>query len=513
MSNDAVITDDEDRLIDKMGEFSSDPVGFVYYSFPWGEGELKDYDGPEKWQLELLMAVRDGLLTLNQAIEVATASGHGVGKSCLVAWLILWGLATKVDTRCIITANTETQLKTKTWPELQKWHRMFIASHWFVFTATSVYSVAAGREKTWRADLIPWSEEKTEAFAGLHNKGKRILVIFDEASAIPDKIWEVTEGALTDEGTEIIWAVFGNPTRNTGRFFDCFNKHRKRWRNVRVDSREVRITNKVKIQQWIEEYGEDSDFVRVRVKGLHPRASDHQFIASDVIEAARKRFLRPDQFTFAAVVIGVDRAWSGDDTKVWLRQGLYSKRLGTFNKGEDDFVVSGYIARWEDEYKADAVFIDFGYGTGIFSSGNQMGRKWKMVEFGGEPTDRRYLNKRMEIWGLMKDWLVGGGKIPDDDDIAEDLKSPEAYEIQTGGNAGRMKMESKEDMKDRGLPSPDDGDALALTFSFPVLSKSQKMFNENTKPRENKQYDPLSINITEQGSNRVYDPLSPLGKV
>src|SRR5690606_38633063 len=112
---------------------------------------------------------------------------------------------------------------------------------------------------------VPWSERNTEAFAGLHNAGKRIIVIFDEASAIPDIIWETTEGALTDVDTEILWFVFGNPTRNTGRFRDCFDggKFAHRWRQQKVDSRQVQRTNKKEIEDWIADYGLDSDFVRV----------------------------------------------------------------------------------------------------------------------------------------------------------------------------------------------------------------------------------------------------------
>ena len=171
-----------------MGKLSKDPHGWVQYAFPCGEGELKDYFGPDEWQTEVLVAIRDGLITVTEALQIAVASGHGAGKSALVAWIILWSLSTFEDTRVVVTANTDTQLKTKTQPELQKWHRLCITRHWFEFTATSLYSTNKQHEKTWRADCIPWSEHRTEAFAGLHNKGKRIVVIMDEGSAIPDVI-------------------------------------------------------------------------------------------------------------------------------------------------------------------------------------------------------------------------------------------------------------------------------------------------------------------------------------
>jgi hypothetical protein len=478
-------------LAKKLKEFVHSPLRFVLFSFPWGEGELKDYIGPEKWQADLLLDIELKLKTPNQVIQEATASGHGVGKSAVVAWLILWAMATMSDTRGVITANTDTQLRTKTWPELGKWFNLFIAKHFFKMTATSIYSADAQYEKTWRMDLIPWSENKTESFAGLHNKGKRLLVIFDEASAIPNIIWEVTEGALTDEKTEIIWCVFGNPTRNTGRFHDCFSRYRHRWNVHRVDSRNVQITNKAQINQWVQDYGEDSDFVKVRVRGDFPSMGDMQFIPSDVVRAARGRHLREDQFDFAPVVIGVDPGWSHDEGVIYLRQGLMSKRLMTYRSVKDDFEIAGHVARFEDEYKADAVFIDLGYGTGIYSGGKQMGRHWRLIPFGGESTDQGFLNKRADMYRQMRDWLKGGGALEDDATICDQLISVEACPVSVGPSAGKIKLESKEEMAKRGIESPNRADALALTFAFPVMSKAQKRYQEI---KQNvKEYNPLEI--------------------
>lgn len=505
----------QSELIEDIGTYTHNPLGFVMYAFPWGTGELEGYSGPEKWQKDVLIFIgeqlKQGKINLYEAIQHAVASGHGVGKSALVAWIILWALSTFEDTKGIVTANTETQLKTKTWAELAKWHRMCITKDWFIFTATAIYSADKEHEKTWRFDQIPWSENKTEAFAGMHNKGKRVVVIMDEASAIPDLIWEVTEGALTDEGTEILWLVFGNPTRNQGRFHSCFNVLRHRWHHLQVDSREVTLTNKEQIKKWIDDYGEDSDFVRVRVKGTFPRASTNQFIPTDIVDEARGKHLRIDQYGFAAVIIGVDRAWSGDnDTTIWLRQGLMSKRLAKFRKDEDDDIVAGRLAYLEDEEQADAVFIDFGYGTGVFSFGKQMGRKWILVPFGGASSNDMYANKRSNMWGDMKDWLKSGGAVPDDQDLCTDLIGPEAFAVRKGPNTGKIILEAKEDMQKRGIASPDDGDGLALTFAFPVMNKSQKQYKllKSTQPD---QYDPLSLK--KQPYEDTYNPLSPLADV
>ena len=307
----------EADLIADIGAFTHDPLGYVLYVFPWGEpGPLQNEAGPRTWQRELLEHVGNQLrsgLTTGDAIQAAIASGHGVGKSAVVSWLILWAMSTCPNTRGVITANTDGQLRTKTWAECKKWHNLALNKHWFVCAATSLHAIGDS-EKTWRIDAIPWSENNTEAFAGLHNKGSRILVIFDEASAISDKIWEVTEGALSDEDTEIIWCAFGNPTRNTGRFAECFGRLAHRWHHQQIDSRTVEGTSKEQAAKFIADYGEDSDFVRVRVKGQFPRAGSNQFISSEV--AANAAQIVPYATLYDPVVMGVDVARFGVDESV-----------------------------------------------------------------------------------------------------------------------------------------------------------------------------------------------------
>ena len=464
----------EKQLVKDMGVLSKDPLSWVYYSFEWGKGELEGFDGPDVWQAEILAKIRDGLITIQAAIQIAVASGHGPGKTALVAWIILWALSTFEDTKGVVTANTETQLKTKTWAELAKWYRLCIVKHWFHFTATAIFSIDPEHEKTWRFDMIAWSENNTEAFAGMHNQGKRVIVIFDEASAISNKIWDVTEGALTDKNTEKIWLVFGNPTRNDGKFFECFHRMRHRWFTKQIDSRTAKMTDKTQINKWVEDYGEDSDFVRVRVRGVFPNVSDRQFIPSSYVEAARTRKISALQFSFAAKIMSVEPAWTGgDEIVIGLRQGNTFKILNTYRKNDDDFEMAGYIAKYEDIEQADAVFIDYGYGTGIYSAGKQLKRKWILVPFGGASIDPGFVNKRGEMWGAMKKWLNEGGSIPDDPILCAQITGPEYYVVATGHNAGKIVLESKEDMKARGLESPNRADNLALTFALPVAPRDK----------------------------------------
>jgi len=445
-----------------------DPLTFVTEAFPWGVGALAEHAGPDAWQVDILSHVRDGL-PIAHAVQIAIASGHGVGKSALVAWLVLWAITTAEDAKGVVTANTESQLRTKTWPELAKWHRLCAFGKDFTLTATSLYSADADHEKTWRVDAIPWSERNTEAFAGLHNQGKRILVMFDEASAIPDIIWETTEGALTDEETQIIWAAFGNPTRNTGRFRECFGRLRHRWQHRQIDSRTARMTNKAQIAQWVADYGEDSDFVRVRVRGVFPRAGSTQLIPSDVVDASRARWENVHTMSFDPLVLGVDVARFGDDSSIILaRRGRHVEWIEP-HRGLDTMQLAARVARKIEQHNPDAVFIDEGsMGAGVVDRLRQLNHDVIGVAFGAGATapvgGEKVANKRAEMWCLMRDWLKTGGAIPDDNDLAADLTG-----VEYGYNADdEILLEKKADMKKRGLASPDRADALALTFAMPV---------------------------------------------
>lgn len=475
--------DDLNSALDFLAHFTNDPVGFVKAAFDWEHDPTLEGKSPQQWQLDILQDIKDNLLTTQTAIRIAVSSGHGIGKSALVAWIILWSITTYPDSRAVVTANTDSQLKSKTWPEVQKWFNKFILKDLFICTATTLTTKEIAHQKTWQANAIPWSKENSEAFAGLHNQGKRITLIFDEGSAIEGIIYEVAEGALTDKDTQIIWCVFGNPTRNTGRFFECFHKHRNLWHCRQIDSRTVDISNKEQLQQWVDTYGEDSDFVRVRVRGVFPSASEYQFIPRKIVDEASERKILEQQVSFAPVIIGVDPAWTGGDTTdIYLRQGLYCKLLGEYQKNDDDMRMANIIAKFEDEYKADAVNIDFGYGTGIYSAGLSMGRRWNLIKFGSKANKKGFANKRAEIWGETKQWLIDGGAIEDDQQLKDDLTSPE-YTI---NNKGEILLESKESMKKRGLASPNRADALALTFAINVVKKSQRVTKCNTD------YDPFA---------------------
>lgn len=503
---------EEDILLAELGRCSKDPVRFALFSFPWKEPgtELADFDGPDVWQLDVLRDIRDGLLTVNQAIQLAVASGHGIGKSALVAIIMIWAISTCEDTRGVVTANTENQLKTKTWAELSKWYRLFIGKHLFKLTATALFSADPEHEKTWRIDMVPWSERNTEAFAGLHNKGKRILVVFDEGSAIPDGIWETTEGALTDDDTEILWLTFGNPTRNTGRFKQCFpgGQFAHRWKTRNIDSRTVKISNKEQLNRWIKDYGEDSDFCRVRVKGMFPRSGTVQFISSEDVENCQS-IETPPTSPADILVIGVDVARFGDDASVlWVRKGRDARSIPPrVLRGADTMAVAAHAAEMFWELGADAIFVDGGgVGGGVVDRLRQLSVPVIEVQFGGkadrthtgdqgEDDGTRYGNKRAEMWGFLRSALRSGIALPEPDTELGKTLAAELIAPEYGFNVhNEIILEKKEDMKKRGLSSPDHADALALTYAYPIYPArlQQKIKGRNNSAQALIEYNPFA---------------------
>lgn len=470
------------ELAGRIGEFRYSPMSHALFAYPW-ETERLPSAGPRTWQREMFQQIEEHLsnpATRHTPCRIAVASGHGIGKSAGISMVNKWALDTCVDTRVVVTANTEGQLLTKTSPELSKWAQLAITADWFKSNATSIASLMRGHDKAWRTDLVTWSENNTEAFAGLHNQGKRIVLIFDEASGIAGKVWEVALGALTDEDTEILWLAFGNPTLNTGAFRECFGKARNLWKTKQIDSRTVEGTNKAYLDELVRTYGEESDIAKVRVRGLFPSASSMQFIAQDVVEAAQARDAMPSMAA-DPVIFGVDCARMGDDESVLaIRCGrdAVSRPWKRWTK-MDSMTLAGDIALEADKYHPDMIFVDAGnIGAAIVDRLRQLRPDTPVMEvwFGGEGRDAELepgvrvhtANKRAEMWTKMRHWLRGAS-IPPEDRLRDDLIGP-TYSF--GGDDTSVMLERKKDMKKRGLPSPDWGDALACTFAEPVMPRA-----------------------------------------
>lgn len=502
------------QLAEFIAQFYGHPYEFVLAVFPWGEPYIMDEDGnqmrnpladkagPEPWQRDILIElgehVRNNMMLSEMGLQMlvwrsAIASGHGVGKSALVAWVIYWLMSTRVDTRGAVTASTQFQLEDKTWPELAKWHNLAINKHWFLWTATGLTFAAypEDKRKNYKVTAATVSEQNTEAFAGLHNEGRTVFVIFDEASGVASKIWEVAEGALTDG--EGFFFAFGNPTRSEGEFADCFDKHSHMYYTRHIDSREVSHTNKTALQDIINKYGIDSDEVKVRIRGLFPSQSFNGFIPREAVEEGIAREVLHDPN--AAIIMAVDVARFGDDeTVIGYRQGrdARSRPFRVF-KGLRTTQITEIVAREADLIRPDAIVIEStGPGAGVIDQLKDKGYKVHEVHPGSAAVEfDRYVNKRAEYWSKMRDALYDWLAIPDDPDLVTQLTGI-LYALDR--HEQRTRLEAKEDMKKRGLKSPDRADTLALTFAVSIARRDRNNgFHAKRSRMAKTEYDPHAL--------------------
>jgi hypothetical protein len=481
----------------ELAEYVHDPLGFVMAAFPWGEGEMAKECGPREFQRRFLREIGDHLenpKTRHTPFRKAISSGHGIGKSALLAWIACWGLSTFEDCKVIVMAGTGDQLKTKTQPEVAKWFRRACNSELFEVNVTSVK--VREREQTWRLDFLTWSEENPQASAGAHNAGKRLIIIYDEAVGIPDVIWQTQEGAFTDANTEIIFIAFSQCTRSSGMFFEATHgSQRGRFNAEVIDSRTVEGVNVEEINESMALHGPDSDNSRVRWLGLFPLAGEGKFIDLSLVQDAQ---LRPvTAFDDEPLRAGVDLSWGGaDDTVIRFRRGLDARSIPPIKiRGEltrNPAVIRERLADvLRSKYDGRPVAMMFLDNSGVGGNAGAilngllaLGLKNVMgVNFGDQAIrDQFYALRRDEMWGEMKDWLRNGGAIDADKDLATDLQKP----ILVKDIKQRIKLESKDDMKRRlakmGLDStsPDDADALALTFAMPV--ETMTVISASTPP-------------------------------
>jgi hypothetical protein len=411
-------------------------------------------------------------------LREAVSSGRGIGKSALVSWLVLWMLTTRIGASVIISANSESQLRSVTWAELTKWAAMTINNHWFEISATKLVPAQWLCElverdlkkgtRYWAAEGKLWSAENPDSYAGVHNQDGMML-IFDESSGIPNPIWEVGAGFFTENTPDRYWFAFSNPRRNEGYFFECFHAKRAFWNTRSVDARTVEDTDKQVYEQIIAEYGEDSPQAKVEVYGEFPDAGEDQFIKPLLVEDAMQRARWKD--ITAPIVLGIDPARGGaDSTVLVVRQGRDIVAIKRYS-GEDTMTIVGRVIDAIEEYKPILSVIDEGgLGYGILDRLTEQRYKVRGVNFGWKAKNAiMWGNKRAEMWGLMKDWLKTAS-IPGDRQLKADLVGP----MKKPNSSGTIFLEGKKEMRSRGLASPDAADALAVTFAFPVAHREYR---------------------------------------
>lgn len=418
----------------------------------------------EKYKNDISWQQRDVLTILPIAIKenkgVAVKSGHGIGKTALESWIILWWMSTRPFPKIPCTAPTQHQLFDILWSELAKWHKKSINKDWFEWTKTHFYNKSDN--ENWFA--VARSSKQPENMQGFHSD--HLLFILDEASGIAQDIMEVIEGALTQVGC--LQLMFGNPTKLSGGFFDAFNAKKDFFYTFTFSSDDTPMVNRSYVDKLISKYGKDSDVYRVRVLGLFPKAeSDSMINFEKVVEATQREC---EEVPYDTCEIGVDVARFGDDeTIIAVRVGMIVHTLATI-KGRDTMYTAGRVSeevlKYQGSYAVTVNVDDTGVGGGVTDRLNQLMRdkviKCKVVpvnngERAFEPEE--FVNKGSEMWN----WLgkhIDEVSLPDDEELVNQL-STRRYAFDS---KNRIMAERKENMKKRGLTSPDRGDAVVLCF-------------------------------------------------
>lgn len=460
-------------IADELSEkYYADLGGYIMAAYPWGEegGPLERFDGPEYWVQDLAdeisQKVRENAFNGVDPVDpiyIAITSGNGAAKSAFAGMFNSWIMTTRPMSRVTVSANTGAQLRTKTWPEIQKWTQLSLSSDWF--DVGMEYVRAKSNPFKWFTQAHTWSMANTQASAGQHSREASSVYINDESSHIPEAIHEQQDGGLTDG--EPFFLLLGNCTNRASRLFRAvFGNLRGSYIHRSIDTRKCKYTNKKLIDKWALERGVDSDWFKSHVKGEAPNADDLQFIDTPRVQEARRRDVEdPD----ALLILGLDfaRGGSADNRLAW-RRGRNGKphpsRRVPGDKTRDTTLMVTLIENEINEKKPDAVCGDSGSMGGPIM--DQLRRRFPRlpvidVMFGGASPDDRCGNMRAYIWNEARLWLPGGA-IEDDEQLEIDLTGPHSYE----NASGKLMIESKEDMAERGLESPDWGDAFCCTFAY-----------------------------------------------
>lgn len=474
---------DVDRELAKdMADLANDPLEWVKYAFDWNNGDLSGFKGPDVWQAGFLrdwgeeIRIRgfDGFNAV-MPYMTSTTSGHGVGKSALTGMISGFILSTRPYSKGRVTANSIPQLQTTTWQEIARWCELMITSHWFrVTSGRGSLKVVHRKHDNWRIDGLAWDESRPAAFAGLHAANSSPWYIFDEASEIAQIILETAQGALTD-GEPFLF-LFSNPTQPEGYFFETHNAMSHRFKTYKIDSRTAKMPNKPLIKTWIEDYGIDSDFVKVRVLGEFPMSGDRQFIPANLVDRAASPTILPATQPTDPVIIGCDVArYGSDEITIYVRRGRDGRSYDAkIFREMNNYQLAGEIYTMAKELLPDAINIDAGGGSGIVDNLRAWGiANVHEIHFGGVSPHPDYFNMATYMMAECRDWLkLEGACIHDDIILKRQLKAREYMMVQ-GKKTTQVKIESKEELKKhaekgKGKESPDRADGFCLTFATPV---------------------------------------------
>lgn len=394
--------------------------------------------------------------------RLSIRSGHGTGKSAFLAWCVLWFQSCYFPCKVPCTAPTAHQLGDVLWAELAAWHRQMrerVPELGAEFVWTSERFTLVSNESESFAVARTSRPERPEALQGFH--AQNLLFLIDEASGVPEQVFEVAEGALSTPGAFVVMAA--NPTRQDGYFYESHNRMRDSWAALHWDGEQSPLVSAQYIADMRKKYGEDSPIYQVRVRGNFATAIDG-VIALELCEAARVREVAP---TDAPLVWGIDPARFGDDaTGFAVRQGNTQPEPTDQWTNKDTMQTVGIIKQRYDaaKRKPDTITVDvIGIGAGVVDRLRELGLPVSGINVAeSAAASDRYNRLRDELWWRGREWLEAKDcRMADDDALIGELTTPK-YSILS---SGKIKVEGKDELRKRGVASPNRADAWLLTFA------------------------------------------------
>jgi hypothetical protein len=411
---------------------------------------------PDIWQGEFLDAISSG------ERKISVRSGHGVGKSTAASWAMLWFVLTRYPSKVVVTAPTSAQLYDALFAELKRWHKE-LPDAWreLLEAKTDRIELKASPTEAFISARTSRAEQP-EALQGVHSD--HVMLVADEASGVPEAVFEAAAGSMS--GHSAVTILLGNPTKSSGFFFDTHNRLKDEWWTRRVSCYDSRRVSKDYIADMASRYGEESNAFRIRVLGEFPKTDDDTLIGFDLVDSAFHRDVSTSED--APIVWGLDVARFGtDSTALAKRKGNAVNEIRKWKNLDLMQTTGAVVAEYEAvklEDRPIEILVDsIGLGAGVVDRLRELGLPARGINVAESPAmGTIYVNLRAELWGKMKAWLEKRDcKLPKDDSLLAELVAPRY----TFNSSGKMKLESKDEMRKRGIGSPDMADALALTFA------------------------------------------------
>jgi hypothetical protein len=443
------------------------------------------------WQQTLILLGVDKAVNGKSKRSISVVSGHGIGKSATCAWIILWYLFVFMESQVAVTAPTSHQMHDVLWKELSKWINKMPVETKALYEWTSDYVRIKFAPQIWFARARTSTKENTEAIAGVH--ADHVLIVVDEASGVPDQVFNAAEGALTSGNTLVV--MISNGTRITGYFYDSHHRHALDWQNLRFNGIESPIVDREYVDRQRKRHGEDSDEFRIRVKGGFAGESSMDMSGYVHLIAENKMTVVPkigETYFIGRKILGIDPSGEGKDKATfWLRDRFSVEclmSLQTTNPKE----IAKYAIMFIHKYKIDPmdVVVDsFGVGSDVGKE-IALATKGEMevytVQVGNKPSyeeelspnfferqekemdDNKtdlFLNLRALMFFRARDWFISGGNIVDPNPEYSEAKGEflkMKYKRSLQGS--KIQLMSKKEMLKEGIKSPNNADAIGLTF-------------------------------------------------